>query len=294
MQSLVENIDHLTRNMENLLSYVHENYTKNIFLRERWQEICHKVIHGVILTESLRKLANDLNNNKVEEDNLSLLLARMLSFCTLLIWEIYDLLYTYWLKYLLEPSIMHKGIYTTVTEHKELKKQPIFVEPMKIDEDTHEIARRVARNATQFDSYKTYTLFGMLADAKMLIYVARRSKDEYRYVVIEKEKIDTAKEIDFMKLGKAVEVLAIWRNQFAHFGDYLLASNEIFKSLQLDKKSLPQFDQFKSKISSEFSLRSLQSIKYLDRLFWRIGDAVKILNDSCKNIEKIFNYQGAP
>jgi hypothetical protein len=249
---------------------------------------------GVILTESLRKLANDLNNNKVEEDNLSLLLARMLSFCTLLIWEIYDLLYTYWLKYLLEPSIMHKGIYTTVTEHKELKKQPIFVEPMKIDEDTHEIARRVARNATQFDSYKTYTLFGMLADAKMLIYVARRSKDEYRYVVIEKEKIDTAKEIDFMKLGKAVEVLAIWRNQFAHFGDYLLASNEIFKSLQLDKKSLPQFDQFKSKISSEFSLRSLQSIKYLDRLFWRIGDAVKILNDSCKNIEKIFNYQGAP
>lgn len=289
IQSLVKSIDHLVNNMEELLKYVYCGCSRNKFLKNDWKQLCYKVSHGVILTISLRSFVNNLSNNQGEIDKLkfSLSLTKRLGFCTLLIWEIYKLMYTNWLKHLLEPSIMHKGTYPTEKKIEELKNLQIFANPEQIDVDTHEIARRVAKFKTQFDVYNSYTLFGMLAEAKTIVYLGY---NQDRYVSVEKDRVDPDNKVNFTHLGKAIEILAVWRAQFAHFGNYLLRCEEIFDSAH-KKCSSSQFDQFKKEIISEFSSRSSSFIKYLDRLFWKIGEAIQILSNACQNIDEIFNYK---
>ena len=286
---LVKNISHLAENLESLLNYVYEEAPKNTRLRNSWQEIYHKVIHGLILTSSLKNLVEKIEEGNTEKDvtDFSLLLAEKLGDSLLLVCEIYKRMYADWLKYLTEPSIMHKGVYTNIKKIQELKEMPIFVTPTNIENDTHEIARRVVKNKTLFNPYDTHMLFRILADAKTVTYIAY-NKD--KLVTVRMGEVDPKGEIDFLLIGKALERLIIWRNQFAHFGDYLLACNEIFKSLSIQKKSKPNFDQFKEKVFGEFSSRSQLVIRYLSRLFWYVGDAIKILKESCEKIDKVFNY----
>jgi len=286
---LVKNISHLAENLESLLNYVYEEAPKNTRLRNSWQEIYHKVIHGLILTSSLKNLVEKIEEGNTEKDvtDFSLLLAEKLGDSLLLVCEIYKRMYADWLKYLTEPSIMHKGVYTNIKKIQELKEMPIFVTPTNIENDTHEIARRVVKNKTLFNPYDTHMLFRILADAKTVTYIAY-NKD--KLVTVRMGEVDPKGEIDFLLIGKALERLIIWRNQFAHFGDYLLACNKIFKSLSIQKKSKPNFDQFKEKVFGEFSSRSQLVIRYLSRLFWYVGDAIKILKESCEKIDKVFNY----
>ncbi|MEM2612827.1 MAG: hypothetical protein QXO15_01195 [Nitrososphaerota archaeon] len=289
-KSLVKNISYLAENFELLVKYVYEAVFRNTLLKNKRQEIYHKVIHGLILTDSLKKLVKKIEEGNIEKDKMeiSLLLAEKLGDSLLLVCEIYKIIYTDWLKYLVEPSIMHKGAYTDVEEIKKLGEMQIFVNPDKIENDTHEIVRRVTKYTTVFESYDTYMLFQILADTKTLTYIAY-NKD--KLVTVSIDKIDPRKELNFSLIGKALERIIIWRNQFAHFGDYLLACDEIFKKLSLTSKKDPfNFDHLKKKVLSNFCSSSPQVIKYLDRLFWHIGDALRILRENCEKIENIFNY----
>lgn len=288
-QNLTEPINHLATNMGKLLEYIYSHCKENSFLKNNWKQLCMKVSHGVVLSRSLHNLVNELSQNQEEIDKLefSLLLSMRLGFCTLLIWEIYKLMYTNWLKHLVEPSIVHRGTYPIEKKIEDLKDLKIFVDPIQIDKDTHEIARRVAKFATQFDVYNSYTLIGILSSARTVVYL---SYNQDRYVSIEKEKVDPDNKMNFVELGKAVELLTIWRAQFAHFGDYLLACEDLF-NYAFSKYPPPQFNPFNEEILKGFSSQSPIFIKYLSRLFWKLGEAIRILTEASKNIDEIFNYK---
>ena len=289
-EGLAKSVNYLADSLESFLKYVYEAVPKNIRLKDRWQEFYHKVIHSLILTDSLKKLIEEIKKGNTEKDEIEfpLLLAEKLGNSLLLVCEIYKRMYTEWLKYLIEPSIMHKGAYTGIAEIEELEEMEIFVNPAKINSDTHEIARRVERYRTLFDAYNSYMLFRILADAKTVTYI---SYNRDKLVTVDRDKVDPNKELDFLRIGEALERLLIWRNQFAHSGDYLLACDEIFKSLSIKKGSQLEFEELKVKVLSEFtSLCSEKINKYLDRLFWHIGEALIILKESCEKIEKVFNY----
>jgi len=287
-RNLTDSVDHLATNIENLLEYVYGNCRDNGFLRNSWKALCLKVSHGVVVTRSLHHLEKELRLKKeVDMLEFALLLVRRFGWCTLLVWEIYKLMYTNWLKHLVEPSIAHKGIYPTEKKIEELKGLKIFTIPEQIDIDTHEIARRVAKLKTQFDVYNSYMLIGILSDTKTIVYL---SYHQDKYVSIEKDKVDPDNKINFVSLGKAIELLTVWRAQFAHLGKHLLACEDIFNE-SYDKNSPPHFDEFNKEILRRFSSQALIFVRYLERLFWNLGDVIGILNKSCENIDEIFNYK---
>jgi len=68
--NLTKNIDHLINNTEELLEYVYKNCKVNKFLKECWKELCLKVSHGVVLIKTMRHLVDQLNHNKINNENL--------------------------------------------------------------------------------------------------------------------------------------------------------------------------------------------------------------------------------
>jgi len=164
------------------------------------------------------------------------------------LWEIYKLIYTHWLKFLVEPSIIHKGTYPTEIKIEELKGLKVFVNPSQIDSDTHEIARRVARFRTQFDVYNSYMFISILSDIRTIVYL---SYNRDKYVSVEKKKIDPSNKLNFAALGKAIELLSVWRRQIAHFGDYLLACKDIFREVH-EKHPPPNFDPLRMRFLKNF------------------------------------------
>lgn len=289
LEGIKLSIDHFNENFYQTLMYVFNNCRDNNFLRNRWREFCRKVSHGIVLIEFLHKFSNELNEKYKDNNHLSLsiLFSRLLGSSILLLWEIYKLLYTNWLKFLIEPSIIHKEIYPLEISLDDLKKIKVFTDPSKIELDTHEIARRVAKKTTQFDPYVSYLLIGIISDIDNIVYL---SYNEDKYVNVEKKDVDPENKLDFKLLGKAIKLLTVWRAQFAHYGDYLLACDEISKEVY-EEHPPPNFDAFHKESLRKFSSQSLIFLKYFERLFWELGEVVRIQNEAYQHIDQIFNYK---
>lgn len=276
-------IEHFAKNFEELLSYIYNKSKENVFLKNNWKEFCLKVSHGLLFVEAMNHKLSKLPNTVSVRNCLFLAydISQMFGFGCLLIWEIYKTLYTSWLKFLVEPSIIHKGIYLQEELLEELKTKKVFHNPSQIKSDTHEIARRVAKNATQFDAYVSYMLIGVLSDIKNIVYL---SYGQDRYVSIEKKKFDPENKLDFELLAKATEVLTVWRAQYAHYGDYLFACADLSKT-SIEK--YPEFNDFRSEILEGMSKQPDQFVRYIDRLFWEMGEVVRIQTESYKSINTL-------
>ena len=86
-EGLAKSVNYLADSLESFLKYVYEAVPKNIRLKDRWQEFYHKVIHSLILTDSLKKLIEEIKKGNTEKDEIEfpLLLAEKLGNSLLLV-----------------------------------------------------------------------------------------------------------------------------------------------------------------------------------------------------------------